>query len=128
MYHQFELAVTSIRTYCKPKDALPNPKGPLLQSIPSQAIVLPNIDNDRENCGAPSHKLALRQLLPSILPDKCGSIEYSLSNSSMRSCFTFTVGLRLANTCTVAVQHTRAQPSSMLVHILKFHVKKFSDR
>ena len=71
------VSVMSIRTYFKPKDALPNPKGPLLQWIPSQAIVLANIDNDCENCGAPSHKLALRQLLPSILSDKCGSLEYS---------------------------------------------------
>ena len=66
-----------MQTYFKPKDGLPNPKGPLSQLIPSQVIVLANIDNDRENCGAPSHKLALRQLLPSILPDKCGSLEYS---------------------------------------------------
>ena len=51
----------SIRTYFKPKDGLPNPKGPLSQSIPSQAIALVNIDNDRENCGAPSHKLALQK-------------------------------------------------------------------
>ena len=78
----------SMRTYFKPKDGLPNPKGPLSQSIPSQAIVLANIDNDRENCGP--------------------RIQQGLSNPSMISCFTFTVGLRLASTCTVAVQHARA--------------------
>ena len=32
----------SILTYFKPKDGLPNPKGPLSLSIPSQAIALAN--------------------------------------------------------------------------------------
>ena len=41
---QFELAAMSIRTYFKPKDGLPNPKGPLSQLIPSQAIALANIE------------------------------------------------------------------------------------
>ena len=41
---QFELAVMSIQTYFKPKDGLPNPKRPLLQSIPSQAIAQANIE------------------------------------------------------------------------------------
>ena len=34
----------SIWTYFKPKDGLPNPKGPLSQSIPSQAIAVANIE------------------------------------------------------------------------------------
>ena len=72
----------SILNYFKAKDGLPNPKGPLSLSIPSQAIALANRDvakatvvhSDRKNC---AHKPALRQLLLSILLDKCGSLEYS---------------------------------------------------
>ena len=78
--HNFKLALMSIRTYSSQRMAclIPN------ESISSQAIALAKIHswslffsqlqhNDRENCGASSHKLALHQLLPSILPDKCGS-------------------------------------------------------
>ena len=40
---QFELAIMSTRTYFKPNDGLPNPKGPVSQPIPSQPIGLANI-------------------------------------------------------------------------------------
>ena len=107
MYTTVRLAVMSIQIYFKPNDGLPNPEGPLLQSIPSQAIASQNSQlrrNDRENCGAPTHKLALHQLWPSIYFDKCGSLEYSRAfQTSMMSCFTFIVGLHLASTCTIAV-------------------------
>ena len=60
-----------IRTYFKPKDGLLNPKGPVPQSIPSQLIALANI----EVAKATRDKRMKR--LPSILPDKCGSLDYS---------------------------------------------------
>ena len=69
---QFELAVMSIRTYFKPKDGLPNPKGPVSQSIPSQPIALANIE-----VSAKATRDKSKKRLPSILPDKCGSLEYS---------------------------------------------------
>ena len=65
---QFELAVMSIWNYFKPKDGLPNLKGCLSQSIPSQAIPLANIE---------VAKAKVKELLPSILPDECGTLDYS---------------------------------------------------
>ena len=60
-----------IQTYFKPKDGLLNPKGPVLQSIPSQPIALANIEVDKAT------RDKRRKRLPSILPDKCGSLNYS---------------------------------------------------
>ena len=82
--HKFKLALMSIRTYSSQRMACLIPK----ESIRSQAIALAKIHswslffpqlqhNDLEDCGASSHKLALRQLLLSLLPDKCGSLGYS---------------------------------------------------
>ena len=68
---QFELAVMSIRTHFKPKDGLHNPKGPVSQSIPLQPIALANIEV------AKATRDKSKKRLPSILPDKCGSLEYS---------------------------------------------------
>ena len=62
----------SILTYFKPKDGLPNPKGPLSLSILLQAIALANREgyHRQEQETWPVQEAALRQLLPSILPDK----------------------------------------------------------
>ena len=56
----FELAVMSIWIYFKLKDSLPNPKGPVLQLIPSQPIALANIEvvkatRDKSKKRLPSH-------------------------------------------------------------------------
>ena len=71
----------SILNYFKPKDGLPNPKGPLLLSIPSQAIALANREVAKATTDKGKkhglYKPALCQLLPSIFPDKHGSLEYS---------------------------------------------------
>ena len=72
-------------TYLKPKNDLPNPKGPLSLSIPSQAIALANHDvaanawnattDKSNNCGQ------FMLLLSILLPDKhgitIGNLEYS---------------------------------------------------
>ena len=61
----------SFRTYFKPKDGLPNPKAPVSQLIPSQPTALANIEV------AKATRDKSKKRLPSILPDKCGSLEYS---------------------------------------------------
>ena len=68
---QFELAVMSIQTYFKPKDGLPNPEGPVSQSIPLQPIALANIEVVKTT------RDESKKCLPSILPDKCDSLEYN---------------------------------------------------
>ena len=56
--------------YFKPKDGLPNPKGPVSQAIPSRPIALANIGV------AKATRDKSKKCLLSILPDKCGSLEY----------------------------------------------------
>ena len=65
-----------ILTYFKPKDGLPNPKGPLSLSIPSQAIALANSEVAKATTDK-SKKCGPYILLLSMLPDKHGSIKYS---------------------------------------------------
>ena len=96
---QFELAVMSTRTWFKPKDGLPNPKGPVSQSIPSQRIALANIEVKKAT------RDKSKKCLLSILPDKCGSLEYSRAFQTLL--------------LDVAVQYA---------HTHKFRVKNFSDK
>ena len=65
--------------YFKPREGLPNPKGPLSLSIPSQVIALAN--NDHESCGVPSHIPAFRQWLPPILLDKNNVVALNTAGS-----------------------------------------------
>jgi len=58
----------SIRTYFKQKDGLPNPKWPLLQYIPLQAIALANIEvakaaRDKSKKHGPYKKWVLKLIL-----------------------------------------------------------------
>ena len=63
----------------KPKDGLPNPKDPVSQSIPLQPIALANIEVTKVTRDKSKKHLA------SILPDKCGSLEYSRAFQTLPS-------------------------------------------